>query len=273
LLAYYMVGVSYILWDNIPRGARITCPHIERSCTSAYYTDRKLGVSETVATAAGAVHLFTGNNIGAKGDLASRSLTVRLDVDRPDPENRQFKHPDPIGWTEDHRAEILRALYTILLGNPSLDLPRDAEMKTRYPLWYRGVGSTVEHAARLAAPDGEEPVEFAKLFQAQDDEDEDDISLVEALIVMRTKWPEKFLAKDVCDAINAIGFSPDYIMLREFLCPKLLEGHRASSKMIGKALSNHIGDPVRNGDETLILRRDKDRLDVSYYRVETKRAD
>jgi hypothetical protein len=34
ILAYFMAGVQYILWDNIPRGARLTCPHIERSCTS-----------------------------------------------------------------------------------------------------------------------------------------------------------------------------------------------------------------------------------------------
>ena len=79
-----------------------------------------------VSTAAATIHLFTGNNIGAEGDLASRSLHIRLDVDRADPENREFKHPDPVGWTENHRGEILAALYTILLGNPQLKEPRDA---------------------------------------------------------------------------------------------------------------------------------------------------
>ena len=120
LMSYFLAGVPYILWDNIPRGTQISCPHIERSCTSAFYTDRRLGVSEAVRTAAGAIHLFTGNDIGAKGDMASRSLTVRLDADRADPENRDFKHPDPVAWTDAHRVEILRALYTILLGNPTL---------------------------------------------------------------------------------------------------------------------------------------------------------
>ena len=77
LLSYFLSGVSYILWDNIPRGTQISCPHIERSCTSAFYIDRRLGVSEAIRTAAGAIHLFTGNAIGAKGDMASRSLTVQ----------------------------------------------------------------------------------------------------------------------------------------------------------------------------------------------------
>ena len=43
------LAVSYILWDNIVRGAQIACPHIEKSCTAAYYADRKLGVCELVA--------------------------------------------------------------------------------------------------------------------------------------------------------------------------------------------------------------------------------
>ena len=45
---------------------------------------------------------------------------MRIMTDRPDPENRAFKHPDPIGWTRDHRGQILRSLYTIMLGNPQL---------------------------------------------------------------------------------------------------------------------------------------------------------
>jgi hypothetical protein len=92
LLSYFLYGVPYILWDNIARGTQISCPHIEKSCTAAYYSDRKLGVSEMVATAASTIHFFTGNNIGPKGDLASRSLETRLQLDRYDPENREFKH-------------------------------------------------------------------------------------------------------------------------------------------------------------------------------------
>src|SRR5262249_61689667 len=78
LLSYFLYGVTYILWDNIARGSQIYCPHIEKSCTAAFYADRRLGVSEMVATAASVIHCFTGNNIGPRGDLASRSLQVRL---------------------------------------------------------------------------------------------------------------------------------------------------------------------------------------------------
>jgi hypothetical protein len=87
---------------------------------------------------------------GPRGDLASRSLQVCLEVDRHDPENREFKHPDPVGWTDGHRSEILQALYTILLGNLTLEAPRDAPMHTRFKMWWRLVGSAVEHAAKQA---------------------------------------------------------------------------------------------------------------------------
>ena len=59
LMAYFLCGVAYISWDNIAKGSQISCPHIEKSCTAAYYSDRKLGVSEMVSTAASTIHFFT----------------------------------------------------------------------------------------------------------------------------------------------------------------------------------------------------------------------
>jgi hypothetical protein len=146
LLAYLLEALPAIVWDNIPRGTQIACAHIEKSCTSAIYSDRKLGVSETIATSAATIHFFTGNNVGPRGDLASRSLIVRLAVDRPDPENREFRHSDPIAWTEAHRGQILAALYTILLGNP-LFRSGFVPPQTRFKTWWALIGRAVEHAA------------------------------------------------------------------------------------------------------------------------------
>ena len=150
LHSHLMAGAAYVVWDNIPRGERITCPHIERSCTTAYYVDRKLGVSETVMASAATIHFFTGNNIEARGDLSSRAINIRVKTERADPEDRPYKHSDPLAWTAANRAAILRALYTVLLGNPKLRETRDAAMKTRFKTWYRIIGSAVEHAAELA---------------------------------------------------------------------------------------------------------------------------
>jgi hypothetical protein len=295
LLSYFLSGASYILWDNIPRGTQINCPHIERSCTSAFYIDRRLGVSEAIRTAAGAIHLFTGNAIGAKGDMASRSLTVQLTADRPDPENRAFKHPDPVAWTDAHRVEILRALYTILRGNPTLKEPRNAAMRTRFKMWWRLVGSAVEHAAVKATG---AQVNFQTLFLNQDAEDEDDNALVEALITLRT-WaaarknaPDlasalvagiadpavkrteeenksalaakqiakdgKFSAADLAPEINDTFNHPNPLRdAYRVFHPMIEPGDRVSAKAIGIRLKTRVGEPVRGDSETLILRREK----------------
>jgi hypothetical protein len=147
LFSYLREGVALLAWDNLPRGAEISCPSIEKALTAETYSDRILGESETGKAPAFTVQIFTGNNITPRGDLASRSLPLRLAVDRPDPENRSFAHPDPIAWTEVNRGRILQSLYTVLLGNPRLRDPNGDQPPTRFKRWWHLVGSAVEYAA------------------------------------------------------------------------------------------------------------------------------
>ena len=260
LLSQFMVSMPYILWDNIARGTQISCPHIEKSCTSAYYADRKLGVSEMVSTAASTIHFFTGNNIGPRGDLASRSLHIRLDVDRADPENRKFRHPAPIGWTEDHRAEIMAALYTILLGNPQLKAPRDAPGRTRFKMWWRLIGSAVEHAAGLAGHE----VDFQTLFLEQEEDDEDSASLADVLDVLVAAYPEEFMAKDVAELVNTSRISgndeekSNKKLVRDFLLPGATNDHLFSAKSIGRLLKQHLDNAVMTDDGGMLVLRKRE---------------
>jgi hypothetical protein len=254
LLSYFMRGESYILWDNIPRGSQITCPHIERSCTSAYYADRRLGVSEMVTTAASSVHFFTGNNISVCGDLVSRTLHIRLDADRPDPENREFTHPDPIAWTEQHRGKILGALYTLLLGNPQLNAPANAENKTRFKMWWRLIGSAVENAAGLAGKD----LDFRDLFLSQEEDDEDAASLADVLDILLARWTDKFTAKQVAEVVNnEYDRSPEKSLLRDWLRPDATLNQEISAKTIGRLLKRHLDEPVMSGKRVLTLRAER----------------
>jgi hypothetical protein len=139
IFAAFLQSVPLIVFDNISRGAALSCPVVEKALTAAEMEDRVLGSSRNERAACTAPMAFTGNNILPKGDLASRSLMVRITVDRPDPENRSFRHPDPFQWTLDHRGELLEALYTILIGNPRL-IERREDEKTRFKLWQGGDG-------------------------------------------------------------------------------------------------------------------------------------
>jgi hypothetical protein len=286
LFSYLLEGLPAIVFDNIPRGAQLSCPHIEKAITTALYADRRLGVSETVSVSSSTILMFTGNNIGPKGDLASRSLQVRLEVDRADPENRPFRHPDPVGWTEANRGKILSALYTILLGNPN----RAADPETRFKTWWSLCGSAVEHAAKLQAkttaervaamvedPQANPPIaiRFRDLFLTQEQDDEEGAALVDALAALDLQWPhgKPFQSTALAKALNdTSAFQGDtekerMDTLREFLFPGLPQGQTVTAKAVGKRLKKHVGEPVRVADRTLTLKdwRNTTTNMVSYY--------
>jgi hypothetical protein len=273
LLAYLLEALPAIVWDNIPRGSQIACAHIEKSCTAAMYSDRKLGVSETIATSAATIHFFTGNNIAPRGDLASRSLRTRLEVDRADPENRPFRYPDPIAWTEAHRGQILSALYTILLGNPMFRARLNVAPQTRFKTWWRLIGQPVEFAAqqhkeRVAAlaMDAHETcpatsINFKNLFLVQEEEDEESSSFADVLAVLVEKWPNSvpFQAADVAEAINTTGewategTRERAMTLREFLFPGIPPNQAVTAKATSKRLKRHVSEPVPRDGKTLSL--------------------
>lgn len=173
LLAAFMTGVPMIPFDNISRGTSIRCPHIERALTSAEMVDRVLGSTRTETVSTTPTIVFTGNGITAVGDMASRTLRVSLEVDRPDPENRVVEHPDPIGWTLDHRGAILNAIYSILLVPGTRP-----KASTRFKHWYRLVGAPIEivfnawaKRQRDAGHDAPGSFAFQDLLRANEDED------------------------------------------------------------------------------------------------------
>jgi hypothetical protein len=266
LFSYLIYGAPYILWDNITRGTQVWCPHVERACTSATYIDRKLGVTEAIATAASTIHFFTGNNIAPKGDLTSRSLHIRLKVDRPDPENREFKHPDPVGWTEDRRAKILAALYTVLIGNPMLKRARNAACKTRFKPWWRLVGAAVEHGAEVMGKE----VDFQELFMEQDEDDEEAASLADALAIMEGLWPDGFKAEDVAKLANK-RLSKDGGVLRGFLFgEKVPPSFEATAMAVALRLKLNLDETVWSGKRQLTLRAYRVRENVLRYYVHGK---
>lgn len=275
LLSYLLEGPPAIIWDNIPRGTQISCPHIEASCTAAEYSDRRLGVSQMVAVSAATIHLFTGNNIAPKGDFSSRSLQILLEIDRADPENRPFTHADPIKWTERHRPEILSAMYTVLLGNPALKSNKPGE--TRFKAWWRLVGAAVEHAAQchtlhsdalVSAMLADKPkcqpkeISFRDLFLSQEKDDEESSSLADVLAALAVEHPngDDFIAADIAVLLNTHNEQQSnearerVATIREFLFPKIPQNQDVSAKSVGRVVKRHLGEPVKSGDSTLTLK-------------------
>ena len=274
LLSYFSAGLPLLAWDNITRGSTISCPHIEKALTNEFYSDRVLGVSEYRLVLSSTVHVFTGNNISPRGDMASRSLSVRLAVSRPDPENREFKHPDPLAWTDTHRGEILAALYTILLGNPRRNQEKGhPPAETRFKDWWDIVGSAVEFAAKQAQEHARAIVAdqiascppqsfgFKALFLDGEIGEEQTSSLVTVVEILHRRWgTETFQAREV--AAYAGQAETDAIAFKAAL--ELASGTPIkiiSSPVINWRLQAICDAPVTVGTQMLVLKYAKPNRD------------
>ena len=140
LFSYLRAGTPLLFWDNIARETALNCDHVNAALTSPTVSDRLFHTQTPGNAPATTIQCFTGNGITAKGDMRSRAFKVALKVDREDPENRPFKRTDPLRWTRENRAAILRALYTILCWRPGAP----AREKTRMKDWFGMIGHRIE---------------------------------------------------------------------------------------------------------------------------------
>ncbi len=285
ILAYLSEGLAALVWDNLALGTAVSCPTIEKVLTAESYSDRILGQSVNISVPAFTIMIFTGNNVGPKGDMASRSLMTRLEVDRPDPENRDFYHADPVGWTLENRGSILAALYTLLLSNPQLQPPKAAPLKTRFKSWWHLVGSAVENgAAALMEQQAALPIagrnataiDYGKIFAAVEADDEEGSILADTLAVLRQRFgAEAFQASQVASLANdpMDGEGEEAVVLRGFFDAG---GRRGASNVtpiiVGRRLSAVVGAPVMVGNQVMRLDRTApskpgSRKTVSFFRV------
>jgi hypothetical protein len=275
LFSYLRQGVAFLAWDNIPRGSAISCPHIEAALTASEISDRVLGVSQVETAPAITVQAFTGNMIAPLGDMASRSLVITLKVNRPDPENRTFAHPDPLAWTEANRQKILRSLYTLLIAG-ALNRPQHQEPKTRFKSWWKVVGWPIEFAAKLAGF----AVDCAELMRAGEAEDEEASAVSAALSLFLEIWGSgAFTTKEVSDAMrsdpNGNGFlSPEreraaaLASVLSELAGKRLD--KATAHALGKLFQKRlVGRPawIDGGQRFATLRKSLNH-EANSYRVE-----
>jgi hypothetical protein len=256
LFAYMLQGLQTIVWDNIKNGGKLASDTMNVLCTSTTYSDRVLGVSEFRVAPAYTIHCFTGNNVEPCGDLASRTLEARLAVGRVDPQNRRVKRRDPVAWTFQNRARILKALYVVLLGNPRLSEPWDAtpsaeadEPKsgvkdTRFKVWHRIVGAAVEHGSELYCGETQTPVSFAALFDTTDAENSDHLDAMKIIKLLHEKWPtgEWFTAGDVSawlnDCAHGAGSAADW---RRSMA---VRNGSVTAQIVGEALAALRDKPV-----------------------------
>lgn len=226
LFSYLRQGVAVLAWDNIARGSAISCPHIEAALTAAEVSDRVLGVSSVETAPSTTVHVFTGNSITPRGDMASRSLMLPLNVSRPDPENRDFVHADPLAWTRANRHKIVRALYTILIAG-AVSRPKSQVAKTRFKTWWSLVGWPMEWAAGLIGV----KLDCTELLRAGEVGDEEASAASGALTILKENFGNRsFTAREVVKAMTPIWPEEEQAKARAEAL------HDALGELVGKRL-------------------------------------
>ena len=281
LFSYLRQAVAALCWDNIPRGAQISSACIEKALTSAEVSDRVLGESEFENAPGGTVQIFTGNSIAPKGDMCSRSFAIVINVDRPDPENRPFVHSDPIGWTEQHRLQILINLYTMLLYGCQ-NRPAGQVAKTRFKDWWKLCGWPIEHAASLIG----ESVDCLALLKAGENDDDETAAAQAMLSTLRAEYGDKpFTAKAIVEIIEAgdtsLGKYPPTAARNK--ADRLLDAFgemlgrrldRPTAGSIGKLLNNRLVErPTRIDANIFLTLKRYEKENTGQYFVKEGRSD
>ncbi len=111
ILALLRENRRVIVWDNIT--GVLDSSALCALLTAENYSDRVLGVSETITVTTRSLFILTGNNIQLRGDLCRRVLTSRIDPETETPWKRCFDL-DPVDFCRTHRLELIAAALTIL---------------------------------------------------------------------------------------------------------------------------------------------------------------
>ena len=163
ITALLLQGVSSVLLDNWT--SAIGGDSMNALLTSASWSDRILGQSQTVTLPARITWIATGNNLTVRGDLVRRTLLAVINPQCERPEQREFTVKNLPELVLRKRGDYLSALYTILRAYQLAGEPeKDGPTLGRFEAWSRAVVAPIRW---LGWPD---PVKSQDRLRADDPE-------------------------------------------------------------------------------------------------------
>ncbi|MGO1055630.1 hypothetical protein [Crossiella sp. CA198] len=162
-----------MLWDNIKEGTEVASPVLAQLLTGPEWSARMLGSSGAGFTANNdRAWLATGNNLRLGGDMATRTVLIRLDPNDPHPDQRDqsaFGIPHLDTWLKDpaHRVEVLRHLLILVLDWIAAGAPRSGHTMRQFSGWAQATGGLLDHHGIVGFLDN-----LADLREADDEDAE-----------------------------------------------------------------------------------------------------
>lgn len=185
-----------MVFDNVGPFDTVDHATLAAVLTTKEWSGRLLGSSTTFGGINDRLWCVTGNNVALGGDIASRSILVRLDPGMENPDERtDFVIRNIWAWLEDdeNRSNLLAALLVLVRSWIVAGAPRDKSLSMRnFTAWaqamggflaHHGIGGFLENKQELAVSDDEETSTIAflaKWFDRYGDTRQRATSLVES---------------------------------------------------------------------------------------------
>ncbi|HEY9391307.1 MAG TPA: hypothetical protein VIR27_16270, partial [Mycobacteriales bacterium] len=137
-----------VLFDNVADHDTVASPILAALLTGTNWDDRLLGTNQTSATINDRLWLITGNNVSIGGDIASRTVLVRLDPRTPRPDLRADFRLGPLDmWlqSEHNRAATLRALLILARDWVVAGTPTERFTMRTFSKWAQIMGGFLRH--------------------------------------------------------------------------------------------------------------------------------
>lgn len=230
----------FLVFDNVDKSGTVKSGTLAGFLTQREISDRVLGASETKQGVNDRMVILTGNNMEIGGDIARRSLLVRIDPKVPNPEERtDFAIEDLNAWVTEKRGMLVTALLILVRAWVLAGRPVEKTTSDSFAPMMQAVNGILS-VGGFKDEDGHTSVAGHKEIAAQTKGDEFE-DWGDMFAAVYDKWSDKpWTGKTLLEQISSGGFERD--ILPESLA--LAAEKRPVTdlgRMLGKGLAKHTG--------------------------------
>lgn len=228
-------------------------------------SQRELGKNANITYTNDRVWVVTGNNLSLGGDLVRRTITVMIDPDSPNPEQRtEFDIPDLAGWVREHRNELLWALLVLVRNWVMRGVPERRAQSDSYARWESAVGGIL---AAAGVP-GRFDAESGRRAAGGGDDD----GLVSVLEHLASAYPDRSFSVAEALALSSDMFASDQRdWVPGVVLDRLARSEPAGRKTFGHWLRNRLGRWVTGSDDRAYVIREAGREhNTARWRIEVR---
>lgn len=136
-----------LIWfDNVNHS--IDSASLAAALTTGAWNDRVLGASQMTSVKISAIWAICANNVTMTGEIARRSVRIRLTPQTDKPEERTgFTHDDLLGWIEENRPRLVWACHVLCRNAIQQGIPKPkSKIIGSFDRWSKLLGSILECA-------------------------------------------------------------------------------------------------------------------------------